>query len=163
MAKDAPRLEAIGALDELNAALGLVRAEPLAEDVDRLLERLQHELCALMAELATAGRAAEGAAAIGPERLKEMEATIDRYEGTLGPLREFILPAGVRAAAGLHFARGACRRAERRLVTLVRDDNSNTPLHPVAYLNRLGDLLFVLARAVNAESGRQDVPWRKET
>ncbi len=90
-----------------------------------------------------------------------MEAEIDRYEEGLEPLDAFLLPGGVRAAARLHLARTVCRRAERRLVTLVRHSEEEISLKLLAYLNRLGDLLFVLARATNAQAGEEEPRWTK--
>ena len=159
--KDAPRIEACGTLDELGAVLGLVRAEPLPAVVDHLLQRLQNELFEVGAELATPDPVAGGHRTIGPGHVGAMEADIDQHEKALPPLKEFILPCGTRAAAQLHLARAVCRRAERRVVALIRQsDEEISPVLP-AYLNRLGDLLFVLARVVNAEAGRPDVPWQK--
>jgi cob(I)alamin adenosyltransferase len=161
--KDAARLEASGSLEELNAVLGLVRAEPLSDDIDRLLEQLQHELLEILAELAVRDPAARSPRRIGPLHVQAVEEAIDRYEETLEPLREFILPAGARAAAGLHLARTVCRRAERRLVTLARDSQPEISPSLTAYLNRLSDLLFVLARTVNARAGYREVRWRKQS
>ena len=161
VAKDADRLETVGTIDELNATLGMVRAELLPEDIDRLIERIQHELFAIMAELAAAGADVPGARTMGATDVRALEEAIDRYEAALEPLREFILPAGTRPAAGLQLARTVCRRAERRLITLARDQRSNVAGSLTAYLNRLSDLLFVLARAVNARAGHGDAPWRK--
>ena len=161
--KDAPRLEASGAVDELSAVVGLVRAEPLSDDVDRLLERVQHELQEILAELGVPDPAAQRSRKIGPAHIQAMEEAIDHYEESLEPLREFILPAGVRVAAGLHVARAVCRRAERRLVTLARTAEGEISPSLTAYLNRLGDLLFVLARVANARAGYREVPWRKGT
>jgi cob(I)alamin adenosyltransferase len=161
MAKDAAPLETCGTVDELVALLGLVRAEALPEGVDRLLEGVQHELLGMSAELAGADPAARGFRALGPPQVKAIEEAIDRYQEGLEPLGEFILPAGGRAAAGLHLARTVCRRAERRLVTLARQGTPEIFADLTAYLNRLGDLLFVLARAVNAEGGYCEVPWRR--
>ncbi len=149
VAKDAAMLEAVGTIDELNPLLGLVLAEPLPEDVDRLLKRLQGELFAMSADLT----ATDGPARIGPENIALIEEAIDRYEEQIEPLAKFILPGGTRSAATLHVARTVCRRAERRLVALGRDDDL------LAYTNRLGDLLFVLARAANAAAGQADVAW----
>ena len=154
--KDAAVLEVCGTIDELNSALGLVRAEPLGEQLDRLLERVQHDLCRVGAELATVKTHT-----VGPKHVKAAEEAIDRCEAELEPLGEFILPAGTRAAAGLHLARAVCRRAERRLATLGRSGRQETSPHLTAYLNRLADLLFVLGRAVNAEAGQAEVRWNK--
>jgi len=159
--KDIARIEALGTIDELNAALGVVRAEPLAGPMDRLLERLQHELFEVGAELAAPDPVTRGTRTIGPQHVQALEAEIDAGDSSLAPLAGFILPCGVRAAAALHLARTVCRRAERRLVTLVRESGGEISLVLLAYLNRLGDLLFVLARAANAAAGVGDVPWRK--
>lgn len=161
VSKDSPRVEACGTVDELNAALGLARAEPLSEDFDRLLERLQHELFRLGAELATGGSFARSIGMISPDHVEALEQEIDRHEAALAELRQFILPGGTRAAAALHLARTVCRRAERRLVAAIQSQGEDISPTTLIYLNRLGDLLFVLARSANAEAGQSDVPWRK--
>jgi cob(I)alamin adenosyltransferase len=160
--KDATRIEAFGAVDELNAALGVVRTEPLPEEVDALLGKIQHHLFDLGAELATPDAAAQGMAMISDAHIQTLEAAIDRHEATLPPLTVFILPGGTRAAADLHLARTICRRAERRVVTLTGTEHGEISASLVVYLNRLSDLLFVLARAANAAAGRADVSWNKE-
>jgi cob(I)alamin adenosyltransferase len=162
VAKDAPRLEACGTIDELNAVLGLVRAEPLPEDIDALLARVQNELLTMEAELATTDPLAHGIRGLGSKHVEAIEKAIDQHQAKLAPLSEFILPVGTRAGAGVHLARAVCRRAERRLVVLVRHGEHEISPDLTVYLNRLGDLLFVLARAVNAEAGQADVRWRKE-
>jgi len=159
--KDGPRIEACGTVDELNSVLGLARAEPLPEDVDRVLGRLQTELFEVGAELATPDPHARGNRTIGPRHVRVIEADVDRFEATLAPLKHFILPTGTRAAATLHAARAVCRRAERRLVAAIRQSDEEISPVLVAYLNRLGDLLFVLARSVNAQAGRPEVAWEK--
>lgn len=159
--KDVPRIEACGTVDELNSVLGLARAEPLPEDVERVLARLQAELFELGAELATPDADARAKRIVGPKHVRVIEADIDRFEATLAPLEHFVLPAGTRAAATLHVARAVCRRAERRLVAAIRQTDEEISAVLVAYLNRLGDLLFVLARSVNARAGRREVVWRK--
>jgi cob(I)alamin adenosyltransferase len=158
--KDAIRIEAYGTVDELNAVLGVVRTETLPEDVDTLLGRIQHHLFDLGAELATPNAAAQGMAMIGATHIEILEHAIDHYEERLPPLTSFILPGGSRAAADLHLGRTICRRAERRLVTLTVTEEISPSL--VIYLNRLSDLLFVLARAVNVAAGKPDVSWNKE-
>jgi cob(I)alamin adenosyltransferase len=168
--KDAPRPEVCGTIDELNSALGVVRAEALPSAIDELLARLQDDLFTCGAELATVHPAARSLS-IGPQHITALEEAIDQHEEGLPPLTQFILPGGTRAAAALHLARTICRRAERRLVSLVRSERQAAgPAAPsaaesladlIAYLNRLGDLLFVLARAVNQQADRADVPWRK--
>jgi cob(I)alamin adenosyltransferase len=149
-AKDAVHFEVCGDLDELNSWLGLIRCEPLPDGYDALLEGIQRQLFAMGAALTA------GAAAVSRKDVKSLEQMIDRIEAKLPPLDVFILPAGVRAAAALHVARTVCRRAERRLVTLGRSEPVSPEL--LAYVNRLGDLLFVLARGVNAWSGQGDMP-----
>ena len=172
--KDDPRIEAYGTVDELNAVLGLVRCEKLPPDVDDLLARLQNELFDVGAELATPRPRAKGIPCTTEEHVAALEQAIDHYEAGLAPLKSFILPGGAKPAAWLHLARTICRRAERRLVTLVRDtaatsvsgaddEQAAEPISPtlVIYLNRLSDLFFVLARSVNAEAKAGDVVWRK--
>jgi cob(I)alamin adenosyltransferase len=162
--KDAARPEVCGALDELNAVLGLAQAHGLAEgesvDLDRVVERVQGEVLQVGAELADPDPEARGLRTIGPQHTRALEEAIDRFDAALVPLDGFILPGGTRAAGLLHLARTVCRRAERRLVTLSR--TGPEPISPelLAYLNRLGDLLFVLARAANARAGVADVRWR---
>jgi len=160
--KDAARPEACGALDELNAVLGLARAEGGVEwtDVDGLLKRVQGEIFEVGAELAAADPEARGLRTIGPEHIRALEEAVDRFEAALVPLDGFILPGGTPAAGFLHLARTVCRRAERRLVTLSRTEPDRISPELLAYLNRLGDLLFVLARTANARAGVADVPWR---
>jgi cob(I)alamin adenosyltransferase len=157
--KDAARVEAYGAVDELNAALGVTRSEELPGEIDALLARMQNELFDLGAELATPDPQKHHMTRIGAEQIGWQEAVIDRYDGQLPPLKQFILPAGTRAAAYLHLARCVCRRAERRIVTLAEREPISADL--IVYVNRLSDLLFVLARAANQAAGVADVPWEK--
>ena len=159
LGKDAARIETYGTVDELNAVLGLVRAEPLASELLELLARVQAELFEVGAELASVDPLAKRTRTIGPQHVQALEAEIDRWVESLPPLRSFILPAGVRAAALLQLARAVCRRAERRLVRLVRSSQEPISLVLLSYLNRLGDLLFVLARVANQQAGVADVPW----
>jgi cob(I)alamin adenosyltransferase len=159
--KDDLRIEAYGAVDELNSALGVVRAEQPPSDIDSLLQRIQNELFAVGAELATPDPAAHGTALIQASHVEALELAIDRFEKGLAPLRQFILPGGTKAAAALHMSRTVCRRAERRLVTLIDTPNCQISEHILRYLNRLGDLLFVLARAANADAGHGDIAWQK--
>jgi len=157
--KDAPRIEACGAVDELNALLGLARAANLPNGVDDVVLRVQHQLFDLGAEVATPTPEQHGQRNIGPRQIEWMEEQIDRYEELLAPLTNFVLPGGSAAAAHLHAARAVCRRAERRLVTLAAEETMATDL--VVYLNRLSDLLFVLARRANQCDGQADVLWTK--
>jgi cob(I)alamin adenosyltransferase len=157
--KDDPRIAAYGTVDELNATLGLVRCEQLPAGVDQLIERVQNQLFDLGAELATPNPAEFGLRIIGETQIVALEQAIDEHEATLEPLKQFILPAGTRAAAGLHLARTVARRAERDLVTLAAEAPIASEL--IVYLNRLSDLLFVLARSVNHSAGVPDVPWQR--
>lgn len=154
-------VEVCGTIDELNAVLGLARAETLPAEIDAVVASRQHELFTLGAMVAYGDPAALGLEPIGQTQITQMEAAIDRLEATLEPLAAFILPGGTRAAATLHLARTVCRRAERRLVSLAQQGVERPVLDAVAYLNRLSDLLFVLARAANAEAQVADVPWEK--
>ncbi len=161
VSKDAPRIEAYGTVDELNSLLGVTRSLLQTGAVDTLLEQIQNELFSLGAQLATPDPVAHQMQLIGPPQVASLEAAIDRFEAGLAPLTQFILPGGSPAAAQLHLARTVCRRAERRVVTLVQNASEPVAGDLLVYLNRLSDLLFVLAREVNRGSGRGDVPWRK--
>ena len=161
VAKDHPRIEACGTLDELNAALGHAVALGLPPEIARVLVQVQHELFALGAELSSPKPLACGLVLIGDAHVEVLEQAIDHFESNLAPLDQFILPGGTLSAAALHVARSICRRAERRVVSLRRTDPEGTADHLVRYLNRLGDLLFVVARCVNAAAGQADVKWAK--
>ena len=154
--KDASALETCGTIDELGAALGLARCEPLPAEIRQLLEHVQQTLVQLAGELADAGAAGDVPGAVGAAHVEAVETAIDRYAAGLEPLHAFILPGVCRAEAALHFARTVCRRAERRIVALAQQEPHRVGAHHVAYLNRLSDLLFVLARAVTADAG----PWQ---
>ncbi|HUY03488.1 MAG TPA: cob(I)yrinic acid a,c-diamide adenosyltransferase [Rhodocyclaceae bacterium] len=153
--KDSPRISALGDIDEANSTIGLLLCEELPQDVSDLLTGVQHDLFDLGGELSIPG--ARLLAESGPARL---EAAIDRYNASLSPLKEFILPGGSRAAALAHLARTVCRRAERAVVALAQDENVSATGRQ--YLNRLSDLLFVLARHLNRAAGRDDVLWQKD-
>ena len=153
--KDSARIEAIGAVDELNSVLGVVLAEPLAAPVAALLTDIQHDLFDLGGELSIPGHQAVTAA-----HIERLEAAVEQYNADLPRLKEFILPGGTRAAALVHVARTVCRRAERTLVALAGSE-SVAPSGRV-YLNRLSDLLFVLARVLNRTANAPDVLWRKD-
>jgi cob(I)alamin adenosyltransferase len=159
--KDDLRIECIGQIDETNAAIGIARVEAQRNDslaeLDETLALIQHRLFDLGAELASPDSAAAGANVLGDEDVSWIELAIDRWEARLAPLRVFILPGGSLAAAQLHLARCISRRAERTLVQLAAVEAVRGEL--VRYVNRLSDLLFVLARAANAASGVQDVNW----
>jgi len=152
VAKDDPRVEAFGAIDELNSFLGLLRAHELPPSIQAMLTTVQHELFDLGGELCVPDRAV-----LQDAQVTRLEKSLDELNAPLAPLKEFVLPGGTNVAALTHVARAVCRRAERRLVTLARQSNVN-PVS-VRYLNRLSDLLFVLARSLNAQSGQPDVLW----
>lgn len=160
--KDDPRVEAYGTVDELNAVLGLARAELSDSDLREGLLRIQHSLFDLGGELATPeseARASEGKkqARVADADVEALEAWIDQLESELEPLRQFILPGGTRGSALLHLGRTVCRRAERRTVSLA--DSAPVSESALRYLNRLSDLLFVLARAVNRRSSVDEPVW----
>lgn len=157
--KDDPRIEAYGTVDELNAAIGFARCHEMSASNDQLLQTIQNQLFAVGAELATPEPEQHGTRWIGPPEIEQLEQAIDKLEQQLPTLTNFILPAGSLAAAAVHLARAICRRAERRVVALGRAATISGDL--IVYLNRLGDLLFVLSRAANADSGRLDTPWEK--
>lgn len=159
--KDHRRVAAYGAVDELNAVLGVAGAASGQEDLREPLQRIQSQLFDLGAHLATpdpAHREKYGVPAPEAAAVDALEAAIDRAEGDLEPLKTFILPGGTPAAAAFHLARTVCRRAEREVVALARHDD--VAEGAVRYLNRLSDLLFVWARLENARAGHPDVPWK---
>ncbi len=153
MPKDSLRIEAIGAVDELNSQLGVLRAQPLPANTDTLLAEIQHSLFDLGGELSIPGRTV-----MTPNHVENLEQALDHLNDELTPLKEFILPGGTLAAATAHVARSVCRRAERRLIQLHRDQPLSPPT--IAYLNRLSDLLFVLARHLNHSQQNDDVLWQ---
>jgi len=153
--KDAARVDALGAIDELNSQLGVLLAEPLPDDVRAPLLAIQHDLFDLGGELSIPGYAL-----LVEDHVLRLDQLLEQFNATLAPLREFILPGGSRTAALAHVARTVCRRAERAVVRLGRE----APLPPMSlqYLNRLSDLLFVLARVLNRAAGGSDVLWRHD-
>ncbi len=157
--KDDVRVEAYGTVDELNAVLGFVRSLLTEDDLNALLERIQSQLFDIGAELASPPERAEQFARVGEAEVQALETAIDQLETELEPLRQFILPGGTPAAAGLHLARTICRRAERRVVTLSHHSPVSKTI--LQYLNRLSDLLFVMARVVNRRAGVPDGRWTR--
>jgi cob(I)alamin adenosyltransferase len=160
--KDHPRVEAYGAVDELNSALGLAAAHSAEADVEALCREVQARLFDLGAYLAAPDEKRREKSGIEPPPEADIEAlerAIDGFDGELEPLRRFVLPGGTAAAAAFHVARTVCRRAERAAVAL----DAQETLAPAAlgYLNRLSDLLFVLARVENRRAGKGDVEWRR--
>lgn len=153
VAKTHPRVVAMGTVDELNSLIGVLRSEPLDASLQQALQRIQHTLFDLGGELSIPGRAV-----LTEAHSTELEQTLDRLNADLSPLKEFILPGGSRAAALCHVARSTCRRAERDAFALAATE----PVPPASlhYLNRLSDLLFVMARALNRQSGVPDTLWK---
>lgn len=154
--KDDARVEAMGAVDELNSAIGVLLTETLSEPVRDCLLSIQHTLFDLGGELSIPGHRM-----VSQPKVEHLERLLDEFNAALEPLKEFILPGGSRAAAQCHVARGICRRAERRLVTLAKLANDVSPIS-CQYINRLSDLLFVLARTLNRAADQPDVLWSRE-
>jgi cob(I)alamin adenosyltransferase len=153
--KDHPRVAALGDIDELNSALGLVLAEELPKNLREALSEVQQDLFDVGGELSIPGHSL-----LKPERVEFLEKTLAAWNEGLAPLKEFILPGGSRAAAAAHLARTVCRRAERSIVALGRKDKLSEHLRQ--YLNRLSDLLFVAGRVLNRAAGVGDVQWRHQ-
>lgn len=151
--KDCPRVEAFGTVDELNCCLGLVLAVPeLPAGIRECLPAIQHRLFDLGGELAVPGREV-----LIEDDVAGLEALLDRFNDDLPPLKDFVLPGGNAGAATCHLARAVCRRAERRLVSLRRDEAVSGI--SIRYLNRLSDLLFVMARVLARQDGGSEVIW----
>jgi cob(I)alamin adenosyltransferase len=167
-AKDSARLDAYGTVDELNAALGAARAfneaeidrHPACRELDALLRRLQSELFDLGSELATPPEAfQEGMFRVDEAAVTALETTLDGCQRDLAPLKSFVLPGGGRVSALLHVARTVCRRAERDVLRLMRTETIGP--WPLAYLNRLSDLLFVLSRWIGHQLGEHEYLWER--
>lgn len=166
--KDSPRIESYGTIDELNSIVGLARAfnaEKVDEGeayryLDEVLAKIQDELFDLGSELATPEDAAyEGMYRVGASEVKRIEETIDHCQKDLAPLKSFILPGGGKVGAFLHQCRTVCRRAEREILRLMRDEQLGE--WPVKYVNRLSDLFFVLARWIAKQSGEEEALWQR--
>jgi cob(I)alamin adenosyltransferase len=158
--KDDIRIEAYGTVDELNAVMGLARAHGLDPAADGLAAQLQNELFAVGSALADPDPNGKYHHTIRSEHASRLEGLIDDLEAELPPLTNFILPGGTPAAAQLHLARTVCRRAERLVVRLARQPGAEVPTALIVYLNRLSDLLFVMARVVNHRAKVSDIPWK---
>lgn len=156
------RVHAYGHVDELNAVLGVLLPDIQHPRVKELLASLQHELFEVGADLATPPQPAEdGSLRINAPMVERLEKAIDEFEESLPQLTNFILPGGGRGGAQLHLARTVCRRAERAVSKLQSEQSINPDV--LRYMNRLSDLLFVLARAENQHTGSPEVPWKKIT
>ncbi|MCP5064904.1 MAG: cob(I)yrinic acid a,c-diamide adenosyltransferase [Ignavibacteriae bacterium] len=159
--KDDLRIEAYGTTDELNALIGVVLSEALTDEISDLLIQIQNDLFIVGAELATPKETRKGKSIISElskESIDLLENAIDEFEEKLPSLKSFILPSGIRSASLLHFARTVCRRAERNVVKLAKEVELNENV--VMYLNRLSDLLFVLARNENFRTSTVEVEWK---
>lgn len=157
--KDDARIEAYGTVDELNALLGLVRSCDIDSRADVLLNSIQNQLFVVGSALADPVPDGPFHKSVTAEHIKFLESSIDQMEEELNPLTQFILPGGSAASSHVHLARTVARRAERWVVHLGRQPGEDVPHELVIYLNRLSDLLFVLARALNHRKGIADVPW----
>lgn len=153
--KDHLRIEAIGAIDELNAVIGMVLTETMSDQICLALTEIQHRLFDLGGELSIEDRQL-----ISEDHVDALEKVLDSFNDELEPLKEFILPGGTTSAAYCHLARTICRRAERRLCSLAREETVSPAL--IKFINRLSDLLFVLARCLNHQAGKKDVLWLSE-
>jgi cob(I)alamin adenosyltransferase len=160
VSKDHIRCEAYGDVDELSAALGVARAFVEDKEIAASLLEIQKDLLALGAQLADPkyeSRKVKPKTVVSPEKIEAFERTMDRYDGELPPLKGFILRCGTKGAAFLHLACTVCRRAERRIVLLSRQ--VSVPPIVIQYINRLSDLLFVLARVENKRGGEEQIDW----
>jgi cob(I)alamin adenosyltransferase len=155
VSKNSLRVHAMGDVDELNSHIGLLLCEEMPPDVRELLVEIQHQLFNLGGELSI-----PGFELLKPEAVIALDEALERYNGQLPKLQEFILPAGTRAAAQAHVCRTVARRAEREVVALGNEEALNDT--PRQYLNRLSDLMFVLARVLNRMNGGDDVYWKSE-
>ena len=159
--KDHPRVEAYGDVDELNAAIGMARSVEMMPRIDEVLAPIQRDLFAIGALLATPHpenhREQLEKARLSDARIAQLEVAIDDGEEELAPLKAFIMPGGTPKAAALHVARTICRRAERAIIRLQKE--VEVPQIVIVYLNRLSDLLFVLARVANRRAGAGEVTW----
>jgi cob(I)alamin adenosyltransferase len=167
VAKDSLRVECYGEIDELNAVIGLARsanaaapASPAGSKLEDILKRLQNELFDLGSELATPPDAEyEGMFKVSADDVKALEKLMDECQKDLEPLRSFILPGGGMVSAFLHLARTVCRRAERQLMRLAREETIGAQVVP--YVNRLSDLLFVLSRWIGKQRGEHEYLWER--
>lgn len=151
--KDSLRVEAMGCVDELNSYLGLLLSHELPQRLAESFTDIQHGLFDLGGELSIPGHER-----LSPAQVTHLEEVLDELNADLPPLKEFILPGGAQAAAICHVARSVCRRAERRLVNLAREESVSSV--SLQYINRLSDLLFVAARAINRQQGQSDILWQ---
>jgi cob(I)alamin adenosyltransferase len=152
------RIGTYGTVDEVNAHIGIALAGDLPPDLRRVLQRVQNELFDVGADLAVPYEVDDGRLRVTDERISALEQECDRFNAGLSELKSFVLPGGTEAAARLHVARTVCRRAEREALATSHEVEINPRV--VVYLNRLSDLLFILARSANAASGRDEPLWK---
>ena len=157
VSKSALRIESYGTVDELNSILGVVRSFNVSKSVDEWLNKVQHQLFVLGADLATSQNNNTRIDRISQDEIDFLEITIDQMDEELPPLKNFILPGGTSAAASIHHARTVCRRAERLTVACAMEVELSELT--VKYLNRLSDFLFMLGRYENFKSGKKDTLW----
>lgn len=155
-AKDSPRIEAIGCVDELNSLIGILIAEGVAQEQEEWLIDIQHRLFDLGGEMSM-----PGFRSLADSHVEALEKHLDLLNESLPPLQDFILPGGSKQAAQCHLARTVCRRAERRVIQLAAQESTDINPAGLKYLNRLSDLLFVMARALARENGGSEVLWDK--
>jgi cob(I)alamin adenosyltransferase len=161
ISKDSLRVEAYGNVDELNSVLGIVRAFLNDKELDNLLAEIQNDLFVVGSDLASDANARQRKVPrISEEKIIAMEKAIDKFEGELSPLKAFILPGGGLSGSLLHNARTVARRAERRIVALGMAEPINDQVVP--YMNRLSDLLFVMARVANHRENKAETEWHSE-
>ena len=154
--KDHPRMEAIGDVDELNCSIGVLLSEEMEDEIQQFLIKIQHRLFDLGGELSI-----PGFTLVTEDIILSLEGEIDKLNEKLPPLKEFILPRGGKKTSYAHFCRAVCRRAERKLITLGRDDpNLNT--FSLKMLNRLSDYFFVLSRFFNSKSPKEEIMWKRD-
>jgi cob(I)alamin adenosyltransferase len=159
--KDDPRIESYGSVDELNAMIGVaLSGGELPDGLSAKLTAIQNDLFAVGSALADPNPEGKFFRAIDSASIARLEGWIDEYEAALPALTQFIVPGGSPAASCLHLARTICRRAERRVVELVDTPGAEVAPEVLVYLNRLSDLLFVMARSANHAAGRDDIPWK---
>ena len=158
--KNDQRIHAYGTVDELNSAIGVALTEKLSDKGKSILNLIQNELFIVGSDLATPDPEKARIDQTGDTQIEKLEGFIDELEEDLPPLKSFILPGGSRAGAALHYCRTVCRRAERETVALSQQDQINPK--SIIYLNRLSDLLFVLARYENQKQGAEETPWTPE-
>jgi len=151
--KDHIRVEAFGTVDELNSVIGMILAHDIADAIRHCLNKVQHHLFDLGGELCIPGHLA-----LDETYITYLETTLDGLNEDLPMLKEFILPSGGKATSACHLARCVCRRAERRVVTLAKDENVSP--FSISYLNRLSDLLFVIARVLARSENGSEVLWQ---